>query len=420
MTEFTTVDDFLNYRPQETGGGGRRLGSWHKDPGFLNWWMHTKRFPCAVWYHRVPELVVRQDKNDPQKTLRNVWGRQHACWEDESILKKQYFRLSDGTREHPPLKCGLCRCQECVRQMILSGALKDTQEVFKWDGSDKPDENKILHAGGACSFWKRDGMDEETKKRLAAAGIYFAWLPNRPGVSSESMIAQMNYIFTGANHDALDKGVQVAVMKKDVGEKVQRTINKEIASNDGDKGNPFVQPYCIQLVYNAAEKEFGKKYDALRMNRFAMTPEIERLIKGEPPNISKYLEKFNQDTLRCQLQNACLVDLPWDNIFDVPVKIPGGSTAKSDQAPPVQPPGPKTTVQVPADVGAKAEEWGDPCDDCKAPMKKDQTKCAKCGAVYEVEAATAATAPAQAATSAPPPATGESTEALYDDDEVPF
>jgi hypothetical protein len=399
MSEFKTVDDFLNYRGSE-GGGSKRLKSWAKDPGFVNLWFHTKQMPCAVWYHRIPELVVRTEK-DTQKTLKNVWGRQHVCLEDEKVLKKQRFRGEDGLREVPPLRCPICRLAEAIREMVTAGTIKDSDRIFKWDGSDKPEENVALSAGGLANIWGRD-PDEETKKRLGEAGIFLSKVWN------ENMLAKLNYVFAVVNQDDPATGLQIAVQTQLVGDKVKRLINNEIASNDGDKGNPFITPYAIRLVYKPAEKKFDDKYDAMRMNRFALSPEIEAIIRGEKPNIAKFTDRMNAKDVCSALEEHALVKLPWKSILDVP------EPSSSDAAPPVQVPGPSTSAQVPAQLAPSApvEELGDPCDDCKAPMTKTQTKCGKCGAVY----ATDGVAPAASTTAAAAP----SSAAVYDEEDVPF
>lgn len=406
MTEFKNCDDFLNYRGSEGGGGTKRLKSWAKEKGFLNFWLHTQQMPLAVWYHRVPELVVRTDRDDPTRTLRNVWGRQYACWEDESILKKQRFRTPDGLREHPPKACGLCRLVEAVREMIRDGKCKDTDVLFEFSGSDKVEENKLLHAGGIANWWKRDDIDDAEKKRLADAGVFMS------KVWDENVVAKLNYIFVGVDQDNVAEGVQVAVQTQLVGDKVKRAINDDIASKGGDLGNPFLNPYCLQLVYKPEEKKFDDKYHARRVDRFPLTSEIERHIRGEKPDIGKFTKKFNQLDLRSKLEARATPigkKLPWDAIFAVP------NLGSSEEAPPEPKKAsvPVAATLAPAPSAAPHAELGDPCDDCGSPMTKTQTKCGKCGAVYATDEAAAA--PAVAA-SPPPPDDG----AVYDSDEIPF
>lgn len=410
MGEFNTVDDFLNHKGSE-GGGGKRLKSWAKDPGYMNFWLHTKQMPCSVWFHRIPELVIRQDKDDRTVTKKNVWGRQHACWEDESILKKQRFRTQDGTREHPPMKCGICRMIEAIRELITDGKIQDTDVLFEFTGSDDPTENKVLYAGGMVNLWK-DGMPSEEKERLKKHGIFMS------KVWDQNAMAKLSYVFAGVNHDAPSDGLQIAVQTQLLGDKVKRTIRNEIASKDGDDGNPFIKPYCIRFVYKAEEKKFDDKYDALRIDRLKLSPEIEKIIRGDRPDISRFTRKFNQKDMRAVLEKHATPlakqMLPWDDIFDVPdfeakPEEEEQETKKSSPPPAREEPKPsgRTRVQEPP-----AEEMGDPCDDCGAPMTKTQTKCKKCGATYANDDAPAPPPKAQAA---PDPAD----DAVYDQD-VPF
>lgn len=411
MSEFNSVEDFLNHRGSESSGA-KRLKGWAKDPGFLNFWLHTKVLPTSIWYHRIPELVVRPDKNDSSRTLRNIWPRQHACWEDESILKKQRFRTADGTREHPPKKCGLCRLSEAVREMIKDGVIKDTDVLFEFKGADKAEENTLLHAGGFANVWRRD-MDEDEKKRLGDHGIYMknSW--------KENGLSKLSYIFVGVNQDDVASGVQIAVQTQDVGDKVKRCINNEIASNDGDKGNPFINPYCVRLIYKPDEKEFGKRYDALRINKYPMTQEIERLIRGERPNLSRYTDKFNQKTIWSMMeQHATEIGkkLPWAKIFDVPQLVPEGSDEGGEAG------ARKAQSQVPSTMAPPAGPPAGtiPCDDCEAPMREDQAVCGKCGAKYAIDAPVEQGG-AQGAPAAPPPAAASpEPEGVYDDADVPF
>lgn len=397
MGEFKTVDDFLNYRGNESGGG-KRLKSWAKDPGFVNLWFHTKQMPCSVWYHRLPELVLRTEK-DTRRELKNVWGRQHVCLEDEKILKKQRFRSEEtGEREYPPLRCPVCRLAEAIREMVRDGKIRDTDKVFKFEGSDKPEENCVLSAGGFANLWGRD-QDAATTDRLKAAGVFMS------KVWAETGLAKLNYVFAVVNNDDPASGLQVAVQTQLVGDKVKRVINNEIASKDGDKGNPFVNPYCIRVVYKPAEKKFDDKYEALRMDRFPLTPDIERIICGEKPNIAKYTDRMNGKDVIAALQTHALIDLPWESILDTPGDAP-------DAAPPVETPSPSTSVQVPVRIARPPVapiEMGEPCDPpCGAPMAKGQTVCGKCGSKYALDPAPAA------------PAAASSEPAGVYDDEIPF
>lgn len=409
MAEMRTIDDFLNYKGSE-GGGGKRLKSWAKSKGHLNFWLHTKQLPSAVWYHSLPELVVRPDKDDASRSLRNVWNRQHVCLEDEAVLKKQRFRTSDGTREHPPRRCPICRMLEAIRSLVLDGKLRDTDVIFRFDGSDKPEENRVIHAGGVCGMWKREQSTEE-KERLQKHGISMrtAW--------AENFTAKLWYVLVGVDQDDVASGVQVAVQTQLVGDKIKAEIRKQIASEPDERGNPLVHPYCIQLLYQPDASKFDDRYLAQRINRFSLTPEIDRLIRGEAPSIEKFVRPLNATEIVAMLQKHALVDLPWDQILvkggePAPAPSVGGPPPRGDAARELQ-------SQTKATPSAPSE-WGDPCDVCKAPMLATATKCGKCGTAYEIEP-DAAPAPATAQP-APAPASGPDSyesDAVYDD-EIPF
>ena len=399
MSQFSNIDDFLKFRGSE-GGGQKRLKDWKKK-GLFTFWFHTACMPSRVWLHKIPELVVRTDRNT-QAPLKNVWGRQHVCHEDESILKKQKFTTKpEGRREHPPKRCGVCRVTDGIRNMIIDGRIKDTQIVFRFEGSDKPEENQVIHAGGLCNFWKRD-LEPEEKARLNAAGVYAS------KVWAENMMAGLNYVFAVCDHEDANAGVQVAIQNQLVGDKVRKLINDEIASKD-DAGNPFTHPYAIQLVYNEHEKKIDDKYHARRIDKYALTPDVEKVIRGPKPDLSKFVTPFNAAALRATLEKHATIDLPWDRWF--PIDVPA-----EEAPPPVEPPPAPKTYSTPSAPAAPAEELGDPCEDCGAPMTKTQTTCGKCGAVYAVEEP-AAPAPTKAAASADP---GGDPDALYDNDEIPF
>jgi hypothetical protein len=429
-SEFQTVDDFLNHKGSD-GYGLKNLKGWAKNPGYMNFWLHTKQMPSAVWMHRLAELVVRPDKDNPGHFKKNIWGRRHVCWEDEAILKKQH-RRSEGRREFPPQKCGICRLVEHVREMLLDGEIQDTDVLFKFEGSDNEAENTVLHAGGLANVWKRDMKDEE-KARLRQHGIYMGNSPNgKPGAWAENMTCKLNYVFAGVNHDNPGDGLQVDIQTQSLGDKVKKMIRNEIASKDDD-GNPFLNPYCIRFLFRAEEKKFDDKYDALRIDKLKLSPEIEKLIRGEKPDISRFTKRFNQRELRAALEKHATdlgKQLPWDRIFDVPGYHNPETDEPKEEKPESLPENGSTTTRKtaakdPLANSTKREpepepESTFPCDDCKTilpePKPGKPTICPKCKAKYDDDGES----PAQpAAASSSPESFGD---AVYDQDtsDVPF
>jgi hypothetical protein len=415
MAEFNSTEDFLNYRGSE-GGGGSRLKSW-KEKGYLNWWMACRRSLFSVWYHGFPELVVRKDKQDASKTLKNVWGRNHVCLEDESVLKKQRFRHADGDREHPPQRCSQCFSVEAVRRMVRDGVIKDTDVIFRFDGADNPKENRVIHAGGFAKIWGRNATDA-TKQRLREHGI------SLQNVWAEEHVAKLNYVFIGADNDDLAKGLQVAVQNQLVGDKVRKMMNDNIAS-DGDRGNPLLNPYCIQIFYNEHESKIDEKYGARRMNKFEVTDQILALIRGETPSVERYTKPLDPKMLRAQMEEFSTREFrdafPWKDVFEK-----GASTSLPTPQKPVPPSAEEEQRRAAAPPPAKPEpKWGDPCDECKAPMLEGALKCTACGQNYADDGASSPP-PAQAAspaastgTALPVKSDSEIDEANYDD-AIPF
>lgn len=394
MAEFSNVDAFLNFQGSERGGGTKKLKKWI-DRGFCNAFFHTKMLPTSVWYHSFFELVVRTDR-ETDRTLKNVWFRQNVCLEDEAILKKQHFRTPEGHREHPPVLCPDCITIEVVRGMIKRGEIKDTDVLFEFSGADKPDEDRVLHAGGYAGLWTRK-MSEPEKARLAQHGIYMGNSGMKMGAWSENAKATLSYIFAMVDADNVGDGLLVAIQKQSLGDKVKKTINKEIKSN-GDLGNPFLHPYCLQFTYDEKNPKFDDKYDAARMNSVVLTPQIEALIRGERPDISRHTTPPDLATHRSLLEAHCRIRLPWGEIFKKAEEA-AERKREAEEAGGLQfDTANKTTqVQVPANVAPPApaptpapvalapagQKWGDPCDSCKAPMLEGALVCGACGMTYD-------------------------------------
>lgn len=443
MGQFKTVKDFLDYKGASGGGGARRLKSWAKDPGFLHWWFHVEVMPAQVWLHNIPELIVRTDK-DSGDTLKNVWGRKHACWEAEEIVTKQRYRLDrdpNGKREHPPVACGVCRLQEAIRDAVRSGKMADTDIIFRFEGSDDKSEDVAMRAGAFCNMWGAKKLPDDVKARVKQAGVRLdnAW--------KDSAVAKLHYVMAGVSHDAPGDGIQVAVQTQGIGDKVRKVIRDEMASKD-DLGDPFMNPYCIKFVYRPEEPKFDDKYHALRWDKAKITAEIRKLISGEAPDTTEYTKRFNQKIMRAYLEKHAVgagKNLPWAQIFDVPQLVDEDESSEQKEAPKASSsahkPAPETQSTEPSsDAIARAAESGTddeevmPCDaavngaECGYPMKASETKCKKCGAEYEDdEESDAAEPPLPQAT--PRPSAAKSFETTsdsgfdtgtFDDDSIPF
>ena len=402
MSGFNSVDDFLGHSGSSGGGGGKFLKNWKKN-GSIRLWLHTQRLPIASWKHSIPQLVSFEDRQTKDQ-VKAFWGRDMNCWEDEAFLRAQYKRQPDGSLENPPKKCSICRLIDTVAQAIEQGELDWTDEIFRFEGASDSKNNRIIHAGGLTKLFSKRNMTENEKISLKKAGIYIsdAW--------AEDFHAKCQYVLAIVDQDDIGAGIQLTNQPQSVGDNIKRVITDTRASLGEEEGNPFLNPFCIELTYDE-KAHMSKKYGARRIEKYKMTAEIERLIYSDPPDVSGTVRPFDQTNLRAFLERYAVVELPWDRIFDVPVKKigqddderemefpPKEETPKAEKKtrpmevksepvapkpvtrrraaePEPPPPPPPSTSEV--DIL--------PCEKCDYPMKATETTCKKCGAVYVVD-----------------------------------
>ncbi len=411
MSDFDSFDDFMNHSSRDGGGGGYLKG-WKKN-GYIDTWMHTKRLPRPTWRHQFPRLIVKEDR-DTKVITKNWYMLGAVCHEREDVLKKQYKRDHDGGREVPPETCPMCRLAEVVRTMVDDGALDWTGELFRFEEADMR-QPIVLHVGGIYGGYGGE-LDRDDKAALRDAGIYLtdAW--------KENTMAKLNYLFCVVDNDNPGAGVQKVFESGLLGDKVKgvlRDVALDVGKEDGD---PSKHPYAIRWLHRKDEKKFDNKYHATKMSKLQLTEEIEDLIRSDAPDISRDVAPFDAATMRAVMEQHCLVELPWDEIFAGHEKRAEGITIEeaTGGAPPAmkatkkveRTPEVATKPKVPPTTKRKAEpaaapppvEEEDPtlvaCDDCEAPMKADDPECKKCGKVY-VEAAKPAAPPV--AVRPPPP-----------------
>jgi hypothetical protein len=395
-TEFNSVDDFLGHSTESGGRGGKFMKSWKKQ-GSVRVWLHTRRLPTAVWRHQIPQLTVFEDKKT-RETVKAFWGRDCNCWEDETYLKQQYFR--DSEDYIAPTKCAACRLIAKVLELVHAGELDWTSPVFNFTGATERKNNKILHAGGLTNMFGNKNLSREDLAQLKDAGI------RRDEAWAENLHPKCQYVLALVNDDEVEKGVVIDSEPQSLGQRIKKAISDTQASLGKDEGNPFLNPYCIEFTYDE-KAQMNDRYNARRIERVKMRPEIERLIVDEdPPDLTGALRPFNQATMRAFLEEYAVVDLPWDEIFKVPQLIPAGD---SEEFPPTEDKPKSTANKTRAPARTEEPELPPkgsvtiPCDKCKFPMLETESVCRKCGAKYEMEDDDSDSASAEPE-STPPPA----------------
>ena len=447
VREFST-EDFINYETR--GTRSEFLKSEWKKVGHINVWLHRRRPFAGVWQHQVPRIDVR---DDPQtgRTVRAVYSGNYRCLEDDAVLKSQYLRDRDtDERRNPPQICPICRMIEHVHMMVLREELHWLAPVFDFNAGSENDV--LIRASGMWNGYRWDKMSDVSKQQAADVGITPRWS------WKESIQPGLKYIFCLVDDDAVGKGVQIMKEGQAIGDKVKLAIAKEIKRNPRNPalGDPVQNPYAFQLSYKEDETP-DKKYDAFRVD-LDITPEIEDLISGEAPDISRLDGRYKPEVVRSMLEAVCQIDLPWDDFFSdeacallappdedepkaetpaksvergaaVAARAPAsrGVAASSRGAAAGRAPAPASrTVAAPARGTSRAalppsrttQARPAPvvdmvaCDHCGKAMAATASKCPGCGAQYEVDAESAP--PPQIrkrsearASAAPPPVRGD-------------
>jgi hypothetical protein len=375
--EMGSMDEFLGHRGNDRAG--EFLGNWRKNKdgsgkARLNVFFHCKQLPIALWRHGMPKIVIREDEDG--ESVRRVWQGQNNCLEDEGVLRRQYHRFDDGSRKHPPRRCGVCRLVAAVDDMIEEGQLSWTAPLFRFVADD-PKETQVIHAGGLCNRFGGDLSDRD-KKEIREAGISLreAW--------KENWHAKLSYVMVVVVPEDLESGVQIAIETGLLGDKVKEVIGDAVedakAQGRPEIGDPTKHPYCIQWEHRDEEGlEFGKRYKARKMSAVQPTEELLKLIRGPKPDLSSVVAPHDQQTMRAILERACLVkNIPWDHIYAFDKEEPARPSALS-QHPDMAGVG-EGGVKVPFDDDDKIVA----CDKCGKPMAVELDTCPTCGTKYDV------------------------------------
>jgi hypothetical protein len=349
-----SLDDFLGHK---TGSQrGTFLKNWKGRPEHsVNVWLHRKSPFSCVWRHNMSRVIQLKEGGT------DVWGANWVCWEDEETLKSQ-FKRDDGDRVMPPTKCPICKMLEWIYQEIAAERLSWTEPVFRFEGDD-PDHNITYHAGGLVGLYGRRDITDEEKRQLKKERIFLkdAW--------KEVATAKANYVFCIVEHDSPKDGVQITIEPSLLGDKLKAVIRHALKGKGSEHGDPRKHPYAFEFSFHPEESEFGKKYDVCPLEApvAPLSKTIDELISGDPPDTSSVTKPFDADTVRMELEEHALIDIPWDDFFPP-------SRATAQQAKPA-------AKQVDSEPDGDDEEIV--CDKCGKKVTLDDTTCPHCGHVFD-------------------------------------
>lgn len=408
--------NFKEFMHTNIRGGGKNkfLKSWKKEPPFsITIWLHTKAGIRKLNRHRFPRLNVQEVESGGVKSAKiEVWSSNPTCLESAEVIKKQNYRDKEtGRRDLPPVLCPICKMIDHVYMLIREGKLDWRQPIFKFEGNQPASKynTQIIHAGGLCGLFGNSKMTDAQKLQLSQTppewgAIYLseAW--------REDIRTKSEYALTIVDENAPGEGLQVTIEPGGVGECIQDVVQKAIADLGEEKGDPMIHPYAIRLEANQGDSiGFGDKYDASKMGRIALRPQVEALIRGPFSDLSNLEAPFELKTMmaRFERHSQGLINLPWAHYFkdalaeeerkktaapqkpQPPAMIPQVTTVN---APPPVPPMTIGTFSAPAPTTTPAPHVEEvpmvACDmGCGKAMRADATVCPHCGYKYEVEAA---------------------------------
>lgn len=345
-----SLAEFMNHDPSGRGGRTNYLRGWTKrTPPQVDVWLHTRAAWAPLWQHGGLQQVREIEDRETKVRRREIWGLKFNCLEPESVLKEQYSRDRDsGIRKIEPTICPVCKMNEYLYQLMLSGALDVTQAIFDFQVDEK---REVLTLGAMLGeFPKWGDMDDAMKKRVSEAKI------NLKDSWKHKAIAKCNYVFCVVDNSQPQNGCQVAIETGLLGQKLKAELQKEIERRGTEEGNPLIKPYPFRWKYFAQEAEFNKKYDVVALSNVQITEDIQRMIVEEaPPDLARVCRPGDVRSLRAQLEQYAVLELPFDDFFaeaealqaraaDADTEFPYGANAGGDEELPAE----AGTVEDPA------------------------------------------------------------------------
>ncbi len=377
---FQGAESFLGHSASSSSGGF--LKNW-KEEGEIDVVLHPRGQIAALWAHRWHR--VGKDKDEKPK----IFPMRFNSMEAESTLKRQHFRLGDGSREYPPTVCPFSLLLEWVREAIEEGDIDWTDEIFKFE---TPKEDVVIHAGGFTGLFQKRDLKDEQYEELKKAKI------NRKEAFKENGGCKMNYCFVVIQYNLPEEGAMIAMEGKALGQKMQKAMRDEQRkwekTKTPSKGDPFKEPFVFRWSHDE-NKDFDDAYDVIVMPVESMPigDELGAVFDDDPPTLDKILEPSNVVLLRESFEAHWVHQLvpPWNELFAVAMERVKGTKAgerpseeragsgdfnygANDQSSKAEP---KTS--------AKSEPVDDEveCDVCHKGMSESVFTCPHCGTEYD-------------------------------------
>jgi hypothetical protein len=397
-----SVHDFLNHRTSEQRGSF--LGADWKKLGKLEHFLHGAHIPVCVWQHSILSVVPKENQQSGE-IQNHVWQRKYNCPEAEVVLKQQYFRNRDGTRQKAPMVCGVCKLVDWCMVQLDAGVLSLETPMFRFKG-DIPAEEKVVYVGGFCGLLTDKKLKPESKKRVLAAGISLNW----EDVAEQNGYAKAAYlavVIPVAPAGKVPEGPRIATISGGLGDKLKEAITQEMkkatkpAQMRGASqaeiaaaaaaADPFTHPYMFEWTYDAQETNPQKMYGVVAHVQVPPGEEYLQHIRGDALDLSNLLAPMSQKATRLRLEKACLLlgknAPPWDKLFvddgkaDEAAEAAEATEASDDPDMEFPLPAARASAQVPAGVEAPTpvQAKKTPEEICAGISPDDLFGCEVCG-----------------------------------------
>lgn len=371
------------------------IESWRKK-GSIAIWLHPKtKFARAVrhkWF-RIVQFTKRN--GDEVSFIRYEMFNSHEPADFASFSKE---RGDDLKRIHRAKLCPMSKMIEWVDDAVIDGRIAPEEVVFRFDDGD-PEHLIELHAAGLTGLIGLENAPEKWKKSCKRAKV----LQKDPW--SENMNMKLSHVFQVVD-DSDPSEVKWAVEPPDLFFQLKDAIAKEKKRNGDDDGDPMKNPYALLWEFDEAQarKNYGKGNVVIPQPKRKLTNKIRRLLKGPKRTDQKaVIAPGNLLELRASMENAAVIDMPFDDFFAAAKKagLMDGSASKpqgpktspkakdDDEDEPKSDPKPKTSQKASsAPTKGKAEptnvEVGT-CDVCGEEIGDKDVECKACGTTFDDE-----------------------------------
>lgn len=356
---------------KDMGGGGRAswLDNW-KEAGEIGVWLHREP-PWMRSVHNLRKIEIEEKDGRIKERIR--WLPK-VCWEDEDYHRQRRFGNSPRAQT-----CPVCKLVEWLE---AKDDLPDDEVIFVYTAGR---ETKAMIKSDVIG---RRGSAESFKSDITA--------------QSEYLIAVIP--------DKKPDAVYIANERWSLGRSLYDRIERDIANEGADVGDPSARPILYRFEYNKGEP---KPYNATSALHKKPPAKVLELWEGPSPDADVFVTPGDPAEIREAFEQGIQVDAPLDDFFadavaaykrrseangemDFPPKEQPTAKSKTAQAkPPKKAPKEKkqrktraTKTELPKPPLQPDLEVFE-CDSCGADWPEDVPACPKCGK--------------EAAESAPPP-----------------